>query len=63
LSGSSFATLLAALSLRFDLSLETIDAIAHATTICFEFGFTGTSPADAARQSRKRRILARYQTW
>src|SRR5690242_1152467 len=61
--GSSFATLLASLSLRFDLALETIDAIADATTISFEFRFAGASAADTACQTRERRILARNQTW
>src|SRR6185369_5202611 len=62
-SRSTFATLLAPLLQRFNLSLETIDAIAHATAIGFEFRFTGTSTADAARQTRERRILTGDQTW
>src|ERR1051326_799107 len=63
LARASLATFLPAYSLRFDLFLETIDAIAHATAIRFEFRFTRTTTTDAAGESGERRILTSNQTW
>src|SRR6185369_3014984 len=62
LSCPTFATFLTTMTLRFDLSLETVDAIANATTIGFELCFTRTSTTDPTGQTRKRRILTRDQT-
>ena len=60
LSRSSLAPFVTALSLRFDLSFETVDAIADAAAIRFEFGFTGAASADTTRQTRECRILTGY---
>src|ERR1041385_3538020 len=48
---SSFAALLPALSLCLDLAFETINAIANAAAISFEFCFARTPTADAAGQT------------
>src|SRR6185369_10608386 len=61
-SRTSFATFLPSLSLRLDLTFETIDAVANAAPIRFEFCFAGASSADAAGQPRKRRILTGDQS-
>ncbi len=36
-----------------------MDALADPAAVDFQFGFTGTRPADAARQTGKRRVLVR----
>src|SRR5215210_4910688 len=43
-----FAALLSAMTLRFDLFLKPVDAVAHATAVCLKLGFTWAAPADTA---------------
>jgi hypothetical protein len=51
------------LTLSFDLFLQTVDAIAHTPAVHLELRFTRPTPANATRESRKRRILPRNQAW
>src|SRR6266496_4086751 len=68
--GSSVANILcsACTSLLFrelssvDFPLESVDAIAHAPSISFQFRFTWAASADAACQARKCRVVPDNQT-
>lgn len=43
----------------FQILFQPVDALADPAAVDFQFGFTGTRPADAARQTGKRRVLVR----